>query len=306
MSQAARFRIELADASAHPSPLRELRHAVFAEELGLTLMGGLDERDATSRHVQALADDQSLIGAARLTPDHRIERLAVRKDWRGRGAGRALLQTLLREAAMHGGNLATVLTPLSARDFFAGQGFLAEGPMSSASSASATHLQPMYRRLAGAARVQDLTAAIAMTASIVQRARRQLLIHCHSFEPDLWDSPWVLHSLRRFAVARHDKQARILLHDSTSLQQSASPLLSLAQRLPSVFQFREPLDPIDRGYPSAHVLNDQGDYYFRPIARRVEGEGAIDLRAAAGPLRDSFSRIWERAGDCSGLRTLGI
>lgn len=303
MSQTARFRIELADASAHPSQLRDLRHAVFAGELGWALMGGLDECDATSRHVQAFADDQSLIGAARLTPDHRIERLAVREDWRGRGAGRALLQALLREAAMHGGNLTTVLTPLSARDFFARQGFLADGPMA---SVSATSLQPMHRRLAGAARVQDLSAAITMTASIAQRARRQLLIHCHTFEPGLWDNPWVLHSLRRFATARHDKQARILLHDSTSLQQSASPLLSLAQRLPSVFQFREPLDPVDRGHPSAYVLNDQGDYYFRPIARRVEGEGAIDLRAAAGPLRDSFGRIWERAGDCSGLRALGI
>ena len=49
-----------------------------------------------------------------------------------------------------------------------------------------------------------------------------------------------------------------------------SPLLSFAQRLPSVFQFRETAYPVDRAYPSAFVVSDAGGYYFRTLGHRFD------------------------------------
>lgn len=211
-----------------------------------------------------------------------------------------LLQALLDAASERGWNEIRVQASAHVRDFFAQQGFLPARP------ASEGNLQRMRRLIGGALRVEDLAAAITITASIVRRARRQLLIHSPVLEPGLWDSPLVVHNLRRFVTARHDKQVQILLQDQAAARQAALPLLTLSQRLPSAFQFREPVDPIDRGVTCAYVLNDRGDYYFRPIARHFSGEAAFDQPARARQLHDSFSRVFKHSRDCVELRALGI
>ena len=42
------------------------------------------------------------LGCARLNADHKIERMAVREPWRGRGVGAALLRELIARARAQG------------------------------------------------------------------------------------------------------------------------------------------------------------------------------------------------------------
>ena len=80
------LRIELMpwdQARAHASPIR---FAVFVEEQGVPREIELDEHDALSVHVVAF-EDQAPVATGRLLPDGHIGRMAVLKDWRGRGIG---------------------------------------------------------------------------------------------------------------------------------------------------------------------------------------------------------------------------
>ncbi len=164
----------------------------------------------------------------------------------------------------------------------------------------------MRREPGGAVAIDNAEEAVAITTALVDRARRQLWIHSRVLDPGLLDAPPVLEALRRFATARHDKQVQLIVHDTAAIAQAGSPLLGLAQRLPTVFRVRQVTDPIDRALASACLLNDAGDYYFRLSGPRFDGEAGLAMPARSRPLQDGLQRVWERSRDCSELRALGL
>jgi len=113
-------------------------------------------------------------------------------------------------------------------------------------------------------------------------------------------------ALRRFATAGRGGTVRILLQDAAAPQRSHAPLLALAQRLPSIFQFREVADPVDRAYPSAFIASDAGGYYFRTLGHRFDGEADLHGPGRARQLGNAFDLVWERSRPVSEYRALGI
>lgn len=299
MPAAPGFRIETLDPARQAGELRALR-----EQAGLPTPADAAGQalDALSYHVLARADDGQPLGSARLGPEQRIGCMAVLPAWRGRGIGSALLAALIEEAQRRRWPRLDLQAPPAALDFYARHGFLPTGTRSAGASGER---QPMRRLLGAAAAVEDAATAIAASAAVVAQARRELLIYSRALDPGLLDSPQLLAPLRRFAVATHDKQVRVLLHDAAAPQRAAAPLLALAQRLPSVFRFREVADPVDRGDAAAYLVNDGGGYYFRALGHRYDGETDLLGGGRARQLRDAFARVWERSRDCSELRALG-
>ncbi|UKE45782.1 MULTISPECIES: GNAT family N-acetyltransferase [Xanthomonas translucens group] len=297
MPAAPGLRIETLDPARQAGELR----ALHAQADRATPANTVDQAlDALSYHVLARADDGQPIGSAQLGPEQRIGCMAVLPAWRGRGVGSALLAALIEEARRRHWPRLELQAPPAALDFYARHGFLPVGARGAAGQA-----QPMQRLLKGAAAVKDAAAAIAASTAVVAQARRQLLICSRALDPGLLDSPPLLAQLRRFAVAAHDKQVRVLLHDAAAAQRAAAPLLALAQRLPSVFRFREVVDPVDRGDATAYLVDDGGGYYFRALGHRYDGETDLLGGDRARQLRDAFARAWERSRDCSELRALG-
>lgn len=300
MPAAPGFRIETLDPARQAGELRALR-----EQAGLPLPQAPAEAalDALSHHVLARADDGQPLGSARLSPERRIGCMAVLPAWRGRGVGSALLAALIEEAQHRRWPRLELQAPPAALAFYARHGFLPLGARVADAHGGERH--PMRRIFGGAAAVEDAAAAIAASAALVAQARRQLLIYSRALDPGLLDSAPVLEQLRRFAVAARDKQVRVLLHDAAAPQRAAAPLLALAQRLPSVFAFREVVDPVDQGYAAAYLVNDGGGYYFRALGHRYDGETDLLGGGRARQLRDAFARVWERSRDCTELRALG-
>ena len=148
--------------------------------------------------------------------------------------------------------------------------------------------------------------AVAVVVAIALAARRGLWIYSRELDPGLFDAPEVVDVLRRFATAGRGNEARFLLQDASVPQRSHAPMLALAQRLPSVFLFREVVDPVDRAYPSAFVANDLGGFYFRSLGHRFDGEADLDAPGRARQLRTGFDRVWERSRAVSEYRSLGI
>ncbi|HEY1033490.1 MAG TPA: GNAT family N-acetyltransferase [Pseudoxanthomonas sp.] len=295
--------VEVVDYATALEDLRRVREAVFIEEQGAPRDLEQDALDPLCHHVIARDAGGAPIGTARLTPDHRIGRMAVLSAWRGRGVGEALLRALLAEARQRQWPAVSLHAQVDAEPFYARHGFLPEGDRFF--EAGIEH-QGMRRVLGGTATIAHRAEAVAITTAVIVQARRSLVIYSRALDPGLWDAPPVLDALRRFATHRTGVQVQVLLQDAATPQHALAPLIGLGQRLPSVFAFREVQDPVDLPYAAAFVANDDHGYYHRPLGHRFDGEAGLEHAGRARQLRDEFTQMWERARPVTEFRALGL
>lgn len=295
------FSIVAADYAHDHARLHAVRTTVFIEEQQVPAELERDALDPLSFHVLALDGDGHPLGAARLTPERRIGRMAVLATERGRGIGEAMLAELLAEARRRAWPEVSLHAQLHALPFYARAGFVPSGP--AFMEAGIGHRE-MRRRLPGASPVEDAEGAAAVLVALAGHARRELALYSRAMDPGLLDRKDVLDALRRFAVRPGERRIRILLQDAATPQRGGAPLLPLAQRLPSVFAFREVRDPVDARYPSAFACNDTGGALFRPLGHRFDGEGGVDDGPLARRLQLEFDRTWERSRPCTEYRPL--
>jgi predicted GNAT family N-acyltransferase len=297
------FSVELTGYDSGQADLHRVREAVFVLEQNVPLEEERDALDPHCLHVIARDPGGRAIGTGRLTPERKIGRMAVLAAWRGKGVGDAMLLALIDAARQRGWRELSLNSQVSASRFYVRHGFLPYGKRFR--EAGIEH-QAMRRMIDGASLVEDRDAAVAATVATVLRARRRLWIYSRELDPGLFDAPEVLEAMRRYGTGRHGGEARILLQDADAAQRALAPLLTLAQRLPSAFAFREVADPVDRGYPSAFIANDAGGYYFRALGHRFDGETDLDGGGRSRQLAESFRPVWERSRPCSEFRALGI
>jgi predicted GNAT family N-acyltransferase len=82
--------------------LSAVRRAVFVVEQSVPEDLEWDEHDAEAVHALASTTAGAPIGTGRVLRDGRIGRMAVVSEWRGRGVGGAILQSLLDAARERG------------------------------------------------------------------------------------------------------------------------------------------------------------------------------------------------------------
>lgn len=119
-------RIELLpwqDARAEAS---RIRFKVFVEEQGVAREIELDALDAQCVHALAFEDGRP-VGTGRLLPDGHIGRMAVLEEWRGRGIGSGILESLIRKARERGEIEVLLSAQVHALPFYQRHGFEAMG-----------------------------------------------------------------------------------------------------------------------------------------------------------------------------------
>ena len=126
MKPSAQVTVRPADWFADREILRALRAEVFIREQSVPADLEWDEFDPQSRHVVAMADGVP-IGTGRLIPDGHIGRMAVLREWRGRGAGSALLTGLMDIARALGMRRVLLNAQVQALPFYLRHGFHAQG-----------------------------------------------------------------------------------------------------------------------------------------------------------------------------------
>ena len=120
--------IELLDWPKAQAEAQRIRFTVFIDEQGVPAEIEMDEHDATSIHALAVSDGK-VVGTGRLLPDGHIGRMAVLKEWRGRGVGQALLRALIDAARRRGDTEVALNSQVHALGFYGAHGFEAEGPV---------------------------------------------------------------------------------------------------------------------------------------------------------------------------------
>lgn len=120
------LRIELMPWEKARAHAAQIRFTVFVEEQGVPREIELDDQDNGSLHAVAFHGAET-VGTARLLPDGHIGRMAVLRDWRGRGIGALMLQSLMQAAKQRGDTEVALSAQVHAVPFYAANGFVAEG-----------------------------------------------------------------------------------------------------------------------------------------------------------------------------------
>jgi len=107
--------------------LHAVRRAVFIEEQRVPEELEWDDIDERCYHVLAMSAGGVPIGTGRLLPDGHIGRMAVLREWRGKGVGSAILKALLDLAQKDGFRMVRLNAQTHAVDFYARHGFTVIG-----------------------------------------------------------------------------------------------------------------------------------------------------------------------------------
>lgn len=314
------FRIDPADYQADFQDLRSVRETVFVLEQNVPIEEEWDELDPRCHHVIARDAQGQPIGTGRLTPERKIGRMAVLKPWRGKGVGDALMIALMNQARALGWTEVRLNAQVSALAFYARHGFEPYGDRFMEAGiehqAMRRTLEPLAAPGRGAAPARgpsvpaaefdSLHAATEATIAVVRAARRELRLFSRDLDPVLYAQPAVLEAFKQYAIAGRGGVVQVVVLDPVAVQAQAHPLLGLAQRMTSVFQFRTPVDDVDLQYPSAFLANDRDGYLFRGLGSRWEGDWSPAHPARTRQLVEHFGRVWERSRACTEFRALGI
>ncbi len=311
------------DAAAWDSPdqihLRHVREQVFLIEQECPEDEEWDALDASSRHVLARDRDGQPIGTGRLTPERRIGRVAVLAEWRGSGVGVAIMQRLIEQARASRWPAVELGAQTHAIPFYERLGFVTQGEeyldcgiphrsmrLDLAPIEEPPRAAPSPRPEVAALEARDRRGALEAVGTLLRQARHELAILTRDLDADLFEQPDSLDELKRIALSGHAARIRILVRDPREGAANAHRLVTLAQRLPSAFELRTPVEDLDRLYAPAFLLDDRGGLLFRPLGDRFEGTGSTCAPGRHAQLLALFEEMWQRAEPASELRALGI
>jgi predicted GNAT family N-acyltransferase len=315
----AGFRVEPADYKVDFQDLRSVREPVFVLEQRVPLELEWDELDPRCRHVLARDDAHRPIGTGRLTPEHKIGRMAVLKEWRGRGVGEALLLALVEQARELGLPEVSLHAQVDAIGFYGRFGFEPYGERFEEAGiqhqsmrlalaprgAPARRAGPRVRGPSQAAQdFEGLDATREAVLALATGARRDLFIYTRELEPAVYAFPAIVEAIKGVAIAGNGAVVRVLVQDPAAAQRTPHPLLALAQRLPTAFVLRTPQEIEELQYPSVYVGNDADGFLFRLLGSRFEGDWSPALPGRNRQLAEQFQRTWDRARPCTELRSL--
>ena len=122
------FRIRLCSWDEARPEARRIREQVFVREQSVPLALEMDDQDAHCDHALAYCAEGSAVGTGRLLPDGHIGRMAVLKEWRGKGVGALLLQALVEKARQRRHVSVRLNAQSYAAGFYRRYGFEAAGP----------------------------------------------------------------------------------------------------------------------------------------------------------------------------------
>jgi len=121
-----RIKINIVDWHDSKDALQAIRKSVFIDEQQVPKDLEWDGRD--SECTQFLAShDSAPVATARLTPEGQIGRMAVLRDFRGKGIGSRLLTAVLKQAKHAGYEQVFLHAQVNVIDFYRRHGFIAEG-----------------------------------------------------------------------------------------------------------------------------------------------------------------------------------
>ena len=122
------FHIEKVSWKTQAPSLKMVREQVFIVEQQVPMELEWDGLDRAAQHLLAVNGIGEAVGCARLLGDGSIGRMAVLKDWRGKGVGSALLVTAIAINQQQGKHSIFLSAQMHATPFYEKIGFVKCSP----------------------------------------------------------------------------------------------------------------------------------------------------------------------------------
>ena len=288
--------------------LRAVREPVFVVEQHCPIEEEWDALDEPSLHALVLNERDEPVATGRLTPDHKIGRMAVLAAYRGSGVGALVMEHLIAKARARGDGELALSSQVHAIPFYERFGFIADGPeYLDANIPHRMMYRPLPRQTPTGLLGFDRAATARVTAmDLMRAARHRIGIASHSLDAELFDHEAVISLIKRVAMSGRGARIQILVEDIAPAIQASHRLVGLAQRLSSLVEIRRANRRDDPEFGAAVVLTDAGGWLRRPDPTRYEGEAGLDDRPRCRELWLSFERSWERAQPETAVRALKL
>ena len=308
--EADEFRVEPATWAVDRAAIEPVRLDVFVGEQQVPEDEEFDDDDPVSQHFVAIANvDGAVVGTGRLTPDGRIGRMAVTRDWRGRGVGRAILRSAIEAARLRHMEEVRLSAQVQAEGFYRRFGFEPEGEIFDdvgiphrwmRLKLDADFVAPVARRRREPADTSSLPAGgfslpseyAERLLALIRCTRARLDVVTADLEPPLFNRTDVVEALKELLTLGAQPRVRVLVMDSTRAVQGGHRWIDLAQQRTSAMEIRNP--PLQLAdYPSAFSIADDRHILFRDLANRYEGRVLVDDPFEAKRLQEWFTEAWE-------------
>jgi predicted GNAT family N-acyltransferase len=314
------FRVEPANYQADFDDLRAVRVAVFIAEQNISEEVEFDSMDPDCHHFVARDNQHQAIGTGRLTTDGKIGRMAVLQAWREQGVGAALLLNLIDKARKLGLAEVKLNAQTTVLAFYEKFGFSKQGDVFMEANIQhqlmSLQIEPLTvssrpapkprDALVEIAEFQNLADTISATVELIGKARRQICIYSPDLEHILYGRADVIEAMKQFAINSQGGNVLIIVQDTLANRSQPHPLIDLAQRLPSAFLLRSPIEADDLQYPSAYLVNDRDGYLFRQQNSQYHGVWSPTMPSRNRQLAEEFERVWLRCRPCTEFRALGL
>lgn len=157
----------------------------------------------------------------------------------------------------------------------------------------------------GPVRLTDLGQNREAVLALIEQARHSVHIYTRDLDPPLYDTPAIERVLAALARRGRRSHVHIIVQDSTRAVKQGHRLITLAQRLSSHVQVRNP-GPDYLDYNSAFLIADGTGLVRRNLADRYDGYADFNDPLAARELLRYFREVWDHGRPDPQLRRLLI
>lgn len=136
--------------------------------------------------------------------------------------------------------------------------------------------------------MEDVRGAVRRAAS---GAQRLMSIVTEDLEPEVYEHPLFLDTIKRFVLGRSFAKVRVLLHDASRLIGNSNRFVALSRRLASCIEIRT-VAPSFRGAHPALLIADEKAIVYRPRWESWEGVAGFNQPPIVRRHLQEFDRVW--------------
>ncbi len=142
-------------------------------------------------------------------------------------------------------------------------------------------------------------------ATIVETARREIIIFSPQLDPYYFSNPRVTRALAGFAAGHRQNRARILIEDGIQAVRDNDRLVELSRCMSEFVEIRQ-VGEQHRGIREMFVVVDRASSLHQEDTTRTEVGLRMQDRSAAGLLQLRFQELWDHSEPVTEIRTAGL
>ncbi len=304
--------VEITNWEKSESELCAIRREVFIEEQGVSEQDELDGKDHLYTQVIVRSKNHiEAIGCARISPEGKIGRVAIVKNFRGLGVGQKLME-FCTQAVLEKGQTPKLDAQTSAIGFYESLGYACEGEVfmdaniphkhmkfalasffvtqTNTNESSETNYSPEPQPLRRALKsTQDCEASL---LNCLEQSRAELMITCSTALLRLVSSHQFLEALKTKLLTNTDSEVKIVIGSYDSGATLIRSLIDLSRRLPSKLKLKC-LNTDQNDFSALIITNAQNSVEIHLDGEQLTGIQTRLSNAKKELLREEFYRIWD-------------